>query len=86
MGRGIEERTATLIFFKRNVKAAIVSANNQYAGFRPGTVKIFQEMMELPELSWGDKKDINQFDDTGYGKEKRIRQKQKQTSISDFLS
>ncbi len=32
--------------FERNVKAAIVSANNHYAGFGPGTVKIFREMMD----------------------------------------
>jgi hypothetical protein len=41
--------------------------------------------MELSELSWEDKKDINQFDDTGHGNEKLIRQKQKRTSISDFI-
>jgi hypothetical protein len=44
--------------FERNVKAAIVSANNHYAGFGPGTVKIFQEMMELPELSWRTRKTL----------------------------
>ncbi len=71
--------------FEKNVKAAIVSANNHYAGFGPGTVKVFREMMELPELTWEDKKDINQFDDTGYGNEKLIKRKQKQTSISDFI-
>jgi uncharacterized protein YecE (DUF72 family) len=71
--------------FEKNVKSVIVSANNHYAGFGPGTVKVFREMMELPGLSWEDKKDINQFDDTGYGNENLIWQKQKQTSISDFM-
>jgi uncharacterized protein YecE (DUF72 family) len=71
--------------FEKNLKVAIVSANNHYAGFGPGTVKIFREMLELPESSWEDKKDINQFDDTDHGNEKLIRQKQKQTSISDFI-
>jgi uncharacterized protein YecE (DUF72 family) len=85
MQRWVEE-LKSVQRFERNVKVAIVSANNHYAGFGPGTVKTFREMMELPGLSWEDKKDINQFDDTGYGNEKRIRQKQKQTSISNFLS
>jgi uncharacterized protein YecE (DUF72 family) len=85
MQRWVEELKSARQF-EKNVKVAIVSANNHYAGFGPGTVKIFREMLKLPGLSWEDKKDINQFDDTGYGNEKRIRQKQKQTSISDFLS
>ena len=72
--------------FEKNVNAAIVPANNHYAGFGPGTVKIFREMMELPELTWEDKKVVEYFDDTGYGIDKLVRQNQKQTSISDFLS
>lgn len=73
--------------FDKNVTAAILSANNHYAGFGPGTVTIFREMMELPELTWEDKKDMNQleFHDTSYTIEKSIRQRQKQTSISDFV-
>jgi uncharacterized protein YecE (DUF72 family) len=61
--------------FEKNLKVAIVSANNHYAGFGPGTVKIFREKLELPESSWEDKKDINQFDDTDHGNEKLIRAK-----------
>jgi hypothetical protein len=74
--------------FEKNVRQAIVAANNHYAGFGPGTVRTFRGMMELPEITWEDKKDIRQleFDDTSYRNEKLIRQKQKQTSISDFLS
>jgi hypothetical protein len=71
--------------FEKNVGAAIVAANNPYADFCPGTVKIFREMMELAEITWEDKKDIPKFDDTSYRNEKSTRQKQKQTSISDFL-
>jgi hypothetical protein len=48
---------------EKNVGAAIVPANNPYADFSLGTVKIFREMMELAELTWEDKKDIPQFDD-----------------------
>ena len=39
--------------FEKNVNAAIVPANNHYAGFGPGTVKIFREMMELPATNLG---------------------------------
>lgn len=84
MQRWIEE-LKSVQRFERNVKVAIVSANNHYAGFGPGTVNIFRGMLKLPGLSWENKKDFNQFDDTGQGNEKLIRQKQKQTSISDFL-
>jgi hypothetical protein len=41
--------------------------------------------MELPELTWEDKKVVNQFDDTNYSDENLSRQKQKQTSISDLV-
>jgi hypothetical protein len=59
---------------------------SHYAGFDPGTVRVFRKMIQLPELTWEDKKDINQFDDTNYTNRKLIRQKQKQISISDFPS
>ena len=84
MQRWVEE-LKSVQRFERNVKVAIVSANNHYAGLGPGTVNIFRRMLKLPGLSWENEKDLNQFDDTGHGNEKLIRQKQKQTSISDFL-
>ena len=84
MQRWVEE-LKSLQRFEKNVKVAIVSANNHYAGFGPGTVNIFRGMLKLPGLSWEKEKDLNQFDHTGHGNEKLIRQKQKQTSISDFL-
>ena len=54
-------------------------------GYVMMTLNIFRGMSKLPGLSWENEKDFNQFDDTGHGNEKLIRQKQKQTSISDFL-
>jgi hypothetical protein len=34
------------------IKLAIMTANNHYAGFRPGTVNIFWNMIGLPEAKW----------------------------------
>ena len=36
------------------VKFAIVAANNHYAGFGPGTVNIFRQLLGLEEVKWGD--------------------------------
>jgi uncharacterized protein YecE (DUF72 family) len=36
------------------VKYAIVAANNHYAGFGPGTVNIFRQLLGLEEVKWGD--------------------------------
>lgn len=38
-------------------------------------------MMNLPELIWEDKKDINQFDDNSYRNHKSITQKQTEASV-----
>ena len=34
------------------IKLAIVTANNHYAGFGPGTANIFRNMLDLPEAKW----------------------------------
>ena len=66
------------------VKFSIVAANNHYAGFGPGTVNIFRQLIGL-EAKWGDDfiltDDINKEDDI---RNKRLI-KTKQTSLSDFL-
>jgi uncharacterized protein YecE (DUF72 family) len=36
------------------VKFSIVAANNHYAGFGPGTVNIFRQLIGLEEVKWGD--------------------------------
>jgi hypothetical protein len=36
------------------VKFSIVIANNHYAGFGPGTVNIFRQLIGLEEVKWGD--------------------------------
>jgi hypothetical protein len=37
-----------------DVKLAIVAANKHYAGFGPGTVNIFRQLVGLKEVGWGD--------------------------------
>lgn len=39
------------------VKLAIVSANNQYAGFGPATANFFRTMMDLPSINWKENAD-----------------------------
>jgi uncharacterized protein YecE (DUF72 family) len=42
----------------KEVSLAMIAANNHYAGFGPGTVNIFRNMVGLPELSWEDQQQI----------------------------
>lgn len=38
---------------KNNINLTIVVANNQYAGFGPGTANLFRRVVGLPQVSWG---------------------------------
>ena len=68
------------------VRYSIVAANNHYAGFGPGTVNIFRQLLGLEEVKWGDeyisKDDLVKDDDSSMNK--RVI-KPKQTSLSDFI-
>jgi uncharacterized protein YecE (DUF72 family) len=68
------------------VKLAIVAANNHYAGFGPGTVNVFRQLLGLKEVKWGDEylagEDLGK--DDGMDMNKHMI-KTKQTSLSDFL-
>ena len=39
------------------VRQAIIAANNHYAGFGPGTVNIFRNMLGLSEARWEEKEE-----------------------------
>jgi len=76
---------------EKDIKAAIVAANNHYGGYGPGTVNIFRQNMDMEKLYFEnvDFAKINRemeletrltFSDT-----KQIK-KGKQTSISDFVN
>ena len=68
------------------VRFAIVAANNHYAGFGPGTVNIFRQLLGLEEVKWGEEyvtiDDLEKDNDSSMNK--RVI-KTKQTSLSDFL-
>ena len=61
------------------VRLAIITANNHYAGFGPGTVNIFRNMLGLPEANW---RNQNKRDDDSVAD----RVDSKQSTLSDFLS
>ena len=75
------------------VKRAIISANNHYAGFGPSTVNNFRQIMDMPQISLEQRKDIIIPKYSYFGKssnnenkDERKENKPKQTSISDFMS
>jgi uncharacterized protein YecE (DUF72 family) len=45
---------------RSEVRDAMIAANNHYAGFGPGTVNIFRNMVGLSELSWEDQRQIQE--------------------------
>jgi hypothetical protein len=63
------------------VNLAIIAANNHYAGFGPGTVNIFRNMIGLPEAKWEEKKmEIQKQEDQYASHESRQR------TLSEFMS
>jgi uncharacterized protein YecE (DUF72 family) len=66
-----------------DMNLAIVAANNHYAGFGPGTVNIFRNMIGLPEAKWEEK-------EMGLQKQKQENQypshESEQRTLSEFMS
>jgi uncharacterized protein YecE (DUF72 family) len=73
--------------YEKDVNAALVAANNHYAGYGPETANMMREMLGLERVSWGTEKDLprmveyEQVSDHQFHKLKRM----KQTSLSDFI-
>ena len=68
---------------RNSINLAIVSANNHYAGFGPGTANIFRKMVGLPEAAWS-----KEDDDKSYlhSSSQSIQDhNSKQSTISDFM-
>jgi hypothetical protein len=61
-------------------KLAIIAANNHYAGFGPGTVNIFRNMLALPEAKWEDR-EKEQVQEASPQDDLDV----KQSTLSDFL-
>ena len=53
---------------RSEVRDAMIAANNHYAGFGPGTVNIFRNMIGMSELYWEDQPQL----------EEELRQRKKQ--------
>ena len=45
---------------KKEVNLAMIAANNHYAGFGPGTANLFRKMVDLPELSWENRNQLQE--------------------------
>ncbi len=61
------------------IRLAIVATNNHYAGFGPGTVNIFRNMLGLSEATWKESKDEKE-------QEKYQASDPNQRTLSDFLN
>ncbi|MGA9171441.1 MAG: DUF72 domain-containing protein [Nitrososphaeraceae archaeon] len=72
---------------RNSINLAIVSANNHYAGFGPGTANIFRKMIGLPEVVWSKDEDKDKKEEYNksylYG---NSIQDPKQSTISDFMT
>ena len=63
-----------------HIKLAIVAANNHYAGFGPGTVNMFRNMLGLPEAKWQEKEEEHEQS------QQYPVHDSKQRTLSDFLT
>ena len=76
---------------EKDVKAAIVAANNHYGGYGPGTVDIFRQNMDMEKLSF-ENVDITKINrdlelETKFNSsDLNLSNKDKQASISDFVN
>jgi hypothetical protein len=73
---------------EKDVKAAIVAANNHYGGYGPGTVDIFRENLDMEKLSF-ENVNIEKINHQ-LGLESRFTtwksdKKEKQTTLTDFI-
>jgi hypothetical protein len=64
----------------KQVKLAVVSANNHYVGFGPATVNLFRQMMGLALVNWQE-----QEDKVTHIKDNTSTIESEQRSISDYL-
>jgi uncharacterized protein YecE (DUF72 family) len=68
---------------RKSINLAIVSANNHYAGFGPGTANIFRKIVGLPEATWSKEKDDKSH---LHSSSHSIQDHSKQSTISDFMT
>jgi uncharacterized protein YecE (DUF72 family) len=63
----------------KEVSLAMIAANNHYAGFGPGTVNIFRNMVGLSELSWEDQQQIKD-----QLRQQKVHEQDRQSGNSNF--
>src|SRR6188472_2114662 len=73
-----------------SINLAIVSSNNHYAGFGPGTANIFRRMVGLPEAIWS-KENKKEEDGKSYlhNRSSNVQQpdhNSNQSTLSDFMT
>ena len=79
---------------RSEVRDAMIAANNHYAGFGPGTVNIFRNMVGMSELSWEDQQRMQEQIQQQKEQEKEYpintstpfskKTKKRQTSLAEF--
>ena len=70
---------------KQQLNLAIVSSNNHYAGFGPGTANMFRKMVGLSELSWQYKMLEQQQPDANNSSSTPKSYDNEQSRLTDFL-
>ena len=88
--RNWSNKMKDIIHNEKDVKTAIVAANNHYGGYGPGTVDIFRQNMDMEKLSF-ENVDIAKINrnlelETRFDFTNRKQNKGKQTSLSDFVN
>ena len=72
---------------EKDVKVAIVAANNHYGGYGPGTINAFKEMMDLDLTSFEnvDLNEINNQIESEINLDSKSSKRSRQISMSDYL-
>jgi hypothetical protein len=77
---------------RKSINLAIVTANNHYAGFGPGTANIFRKMVGLQEAAWS-KVEENKKEEDGksylHNRSSNVQQpdhNSNQSTLSDFMT
>ena len=71
---------------RKSINLAIVSANNHYAGFGPGTANIFRKMAGLQEVVWSKEEENNNEQEYTSHLHNSSIQGPKQSTLSDFTT
>jgi hypothetical protein len=71
---------------RKSINLAIVSANNHYVGFGPGTANIFRKMVGLPEDIWSEEEDDKSQLHGSNNSNVQQHHNSSQSTLSDFMA